>query len=159
MIEVLSRFKKARKNLTNQINKFEAIQLREDDPIQFPVEFEVGPDWQQVSKRLGTGEMMMRTSYQGQDEIAVSCWWDEGAYLKKMVHPDAETFLYVIKGALRELESGSTIRAGEDLSAQDALDGLGTPFVIPAGVPQILQAVEPETFFIMKLKPIKFTSI
>lgn len=71
-----------------------------------------------------------------------------------MYHPDTDKFIYVIHGALKELNTGAILYPGERLSVKNIIDGTtpSQPYVISAGTAHFLQAIEPDTFFIIKFK-------
>jgi uncharacterized protein YjlB len=154
MFATIRRTRDAQQALTATALRIKALRLREVEPKQVPVQFNAEAFWQQLSADHGHGVMFARLSYKRVDECGLACHWEEGAMMHPHVHPDTDEMIYMIRGALVDLYTGATIRPGEMTSAEDVLNGSAhvQPFVIPAGTAHFLQALEPDTHFVIKFK-------
>jgi len=154
MFQTITRHRAAHEALRHQSLKIKALRLREVEPREVPIEFRSSGFWDRVSNNLGHGIMFARTSYQTEDEAAISCHWEEGAMMHPHCHPESEEYVYVIRGALKDHVKGAILYPGERVSIEDVLAGTAQaqPYVIPAGQAHFLQALEPDTFFVIKFK-------
>jgi hypothetical protein len=154
MFQAYTRQKQASKALDVQVLKIKALRLREVEPKEVPLDLETNNFWDRLSSELGHGVMFARTSFQTEDEAAISCHWEEGAMMHPICHPEADKYIYVIRGALRDLISGALLQPGEKISLDDIINGTAhaQPYLIPAGQAHFLQSLEPDTFFVIKFK-------
>ena len=154
MFATHTRQQNAFKALDGQVLKIKALKLRDADPQEVPVELTTSGFWEQISEDLGQGIMHARTSYLTDDEAAIACHWEEGAMLHPHRHPEVDEYIYVIRGSLRDLYTNTRLVPGEQISIEDVLNGdvHEQPYHIPAGTAHFLQALEPDTFFVIKFK-------
>lgn len=154
MFQAVERHRDAQKALTAQTLRIKALRLNDENVPEVPVEFKVRGFWERTSKKLGHGVMFNRTSYQSDNEVAMACQWENGAMLHPHVHPDADEFIYVIRGSLKDIHTGAVLLPGEEVSVEQIMEGNAhsQPYVIPAGQIHFLQALERDTFFVVKLK-------
>jgi quercetin dioxygenase-like cupin family protein len=156
MFQILEQHKKAARRFDASLLRIKAVRMRgEYEPKEIPIDFKVGVDWETISQIHGEGNMRWRQSYKRHDEYAVSCHWDAGSMLYNHKHPRADEYIYVIRGSLRNLNTGEVIEAGEKNSLESVLAGTASaqPYVIPAGTPHFIQALEDDTWFVVKFIP------
>lgn len=160
MLDTLTRHREASCALGTNLLRMKAIMLKHEVPLEVVINWnEMIENWttlpQIIEDGCATGGKL-RTCYIQEGEMGIEVKMEDGALFSPHFHTDADEYIYLIRGAVIEHITGVEIYPGEHVSIEAIKRGTiqTVPYVIPAGRAHFIQATQPNTVLIVKLKRI-----